>query len=101
MEKQMSGMYMGECGRRFLEELADRAGLFRNDPAALKAVRTPGTLSTAALSAIEGDATLTLSKTAAALEAAFGATRTTWWERRTARRVCHLVALRSARYATL
>ena len=98
MEKQMSGMYMGEVGRRLICELADRAGLFAAcGPAATKAVRTPGTLSTAALSAIEGDRSWTLSATAAALEGAFGVRSSTWLERRVVRAVCHLVALRSAR----
>lgn len=98
MEKQMSGMYLGECGRRLLVELASTAGLFRSQPkAVVEALKTPGALTTAALSIIEGDKSLTLSTTAAALEKAFGATATTWLERRTVRRVCHLVALRSAR----
>ena len=96
MEKQMSGMYMGEVGRRLLEELAARASLFSHC-AAVKAVRTPGALSTAALSSIEGDRTLTLSVTAAALQAAFGIDDSTWLERRVVRAVCHLVARRSAR----
>jgi hexokinase len=98
MEKQMSGMYLGEAGRRLLEELVDKAGLFASQPApVLEALRTPGTLTTAALSAIEGDGSLTLATTAATLNKAFGAARTTWLERRTVRRVCHLVSLRSAR----
>ena len=98
MEKQMSGMYMGEVGRRLLEELVGTAGLFSGcGPAAAKAVRTPGALSTAALSTIEGDRSLTLATTAAALEAAFGITASTWLERRVVRAVCHLVAVRSAR----
>ena len=98
MEKQMSGMYLGEVGRRLLEELMTRAGLFAACGGAVaKALRTPGTLTTAALSAIEGDSSLTLSKTASALKEAFGVESSTWLERRVVRSVCHLVALRSAR----
>lgn len=96
MEKQMSGMYMGEIARRLLLELADQGALFAAG-AVPKALREPGALTTADVAACDGDRSVTLGGVARVLAKKLGATGTSYLDRRVVRRVCHLVALRSAR----
>lgn len=95
MEKQMSGMYLGEVARRLLEELASKGLLFAGRVP--KRLAEPGALTTAHVARCDGDRSLTLSATASVLSAALGAASTSYLDRRLVRRVCHLVALRSAR----
>lgn len=98
MEKQMSGMYLGEVARRLLVELADAGALFAGG--APKALREPGAFTTADVAACDGDRSVGLTAVARVLAKAgggAGASSASWLDRRAVRRVCHLVALRSAR----
>ena len=95
MEKQMSGMYMGEVARRLLVELADGGALF-SAASIPKALREPGALTTADVATCDGDRSLTLTAVGRVL-ARVGGEGASWLDRRVVRRVCHLVARRSAR----
>ena len=95
MEKQMSGMYLGEVARRLLVSLASSGVLFSGRVP--KRLAEPGCVTTAHVARCDGDRSLALAATAAVLADALGATTTSYLDRRLVRRVCHLVALRSAR----
>lgn len=95
MEKQMSGMYMGEVARRLLVELADGGALFAA-ASIPKALREPGALTTADVATCDGDRSLILAAVGRVL-AKVGGGHASWLDRRIIRRVCHLVARRSAR----
>lgn len=124
LEKQVSGMYMGECARRLLLELVERHGLFSsksgketsststatttNDktspspsPVSIPAgLKTSGSFSTADVSACDTDSSLALSKVDKVLQKVLGAeeaAKVSYLDRRIVRSVCSLVAARSAR----
>ena len=122
LEKQVSGMYMGECARRLLLELVERHGLFGGVGGAEKAsaatavtttatasssssipegLKAAGSFSTADVSACDTDTSLALSKVGAVLRKVLGdeeASRgVSYLDRRVVRAVCSLVAARSAR----
>ena len=125
LEKQVSGMYMGECARRLLLEMVERHGLFAGAEGAAAAaaaatasspdssppapppqasipegLKAAGSFSTADVSACDTDTSLALSKVGAVLRKALGeeaASRASYLDRRVVRAVCSLVAARSAR----
>ena len=131
LEKQVSGMYMGECARRLLLELVERRGLFsssggagggggglvsrclgggaddRAEAATAAAgisipggLKTPGSFSTADVSACDTDSSPTLRDVARVLKKVLGekeASAVSYLDRRAVRSVCSLVAARSAR----
>lgn len=125
LEKQVSGMYMGECARRLLLELVERHGLFGGGGvggvvvgtenaaataagAAISAssssipegLKAAGSFSTADVSVCDTDTSLALSKVGSVLKKVLGAeeaSRISYLDRRVVRAVCSLVAARSAR----
>ena len=121
LEKQVSGMYMGECARRLLLEMVERHGLFGGammagggaggagatasstaaTPSIPEGLKAAGSFSTADVSACDTDTSLTLSKVGAVLAKVLGsaeaASRASYLDRRVVRAVCSLVAARSAR----
>ena len=117
LEKQVSGMYMGECARRLLLEMVERHGLFGGammagggaggagatasstaaTPSIPEGLKAAGSFSTAAVSRCDTDGSLTLATVAAELKACAGVEASTYLDRRVVRAVCSLVAARSAR----
>jgi len=100
VEKMMSGLWLGEVARRVLLTFAERAALFGHGalPAALC---QPGAFTTAHMSAVESDRSLSLSETDRVLSEALGTPRGTlpYEALRTAQLLCRLVVRRSARMA--
>ena len=117
LEKQVSGMYMGECARRLLLEMVERHGLFSGgvgggkgkgageiaapSPSIPEGLKAAGSFSTADVSACDTDSSLTLCKVGAVLKKVLGAeesaSNVSYLDRRVVRAVCSLVAARSAR----
>jgi hexokinase len=94
-EKQIAGLYMGEVARRILLRLAERGALF--GPSTPPGLLRHGAFGTRLLAAVDEDSSVDLRATAAALMEAFGIARATLEQLQAAKRVCELVAERSAR----
>eukprot|EP00887_Chlorella_sp_A99_P006231 scaffold3.g6231.t1 len=96
-EKLVSGLYLGEVARRLLLRLARDAALFGR--AAPQGLQREYGLESRVVAEIDHDETSDLAATGAALSSALGLGATSLGQRRAARRVCELVAVRSARLA--
>lgn len=96
-EKLIAGLYMGEVARRILLNIAEQTGLLGGYTRPGQGLAKEGSFGSAALAAIDEDASSNLSVTAETLKTAFGLGGLSGVERQLAKEVCGMVAGRSAR----
>lgn len=93
-EKLISGLYIGDVVRRILCRIARETGMYASKHSRLE---ESGSFDGAALSAIYHDTSPGLSTTASVFEKRFGIKNLDHIELLTAKEICEMVALRSAR----
>lgn len=97
-EKLISGLYIGDIARRMMLKLAEKVGCFCGYPEKAGAgLAKPQSFGGASLAAIYHDDRKDLQETAKVLQNCFGLTGLSYKDLALAKRICHMVATRSAR----
>lgn len=97
-EKLISGLYIGDIARRMMLKLAEKVGYFSGYPAKAGAgLAKPQSFDGASLAAIYHDDTKDLQETAKVLQDCFGLKGLGYKDLALAKKICQLVATRSAR----
>jgi hexokinase len=98
-EKLVAGLYLGEVARRVMLRLAGAGALFGGAGCGApgQGLARPGAFGSAALAAVDADASPGLGATAAAVAAAFAVARPSRADLQAVQRVCRMVGRRSVR----